>query len=175
MAGRFRPAGAATGISECLSLLGHARPMPMKPPIAIVLVALLACAAAAPAPAAEPGAGPSPAEAGAQDKPLDDNSVTLPTLIAPLVEGRRLTGYLYLSLRLSMASNGDANRLRDVLPLVQDKLLRALHDAPVPAAEASRPETREALTKTVMGALAQLSEIHGIKDVAFADYQAVPF
>ncbi len=101
--------------------------------------------------------------------------MTLPTLIAPLVEGQRLAGYLYLGLKLTTASYDAAGQLRDVLPLVQDTLLRALHQAPIPVAEADSPATKEAVAKRVMTALAGLSEIHGVENVAFAEYQTVPF
>ena len=101
--------------------------------------------------------------------------VVLPVLIAPVVEGARLSGYLYLSLRLTAASNSDANRLRDVLPLIQDRLLRALHNAPVAAAVADAPATRDTVLKTVTDALQSLGDIGAVKDVAFADFQNVPF
>jgi flagellar basal body-associated protein FliL len=120
------------------------------------------------------GAGSAFANEGEASGELG-NTVTLPTLIAPMVEGQRLTGYVYVSIRLTADSSSDADHLRDVLPRVQDALLRALNDSPIPAAEADSPDSKLAMSKTVADALQRLGDIQGIEGVAFADYQPVPF
>ena len=137
--------------------------MPIRPVLALVLALAFRAGSAL----AEEGGGESAGEIG--------NAVTLPTLIAPMVEGKRLTGYVYVSIRLTTASFSDADHLRDVLPRVQDALLRALNDAPLPAKEADSPAAKLAMSKTVTDALQRLGDIHGIEGVAFADYQPVPF
>jgi flagellar basal body-associated protein FliL len=136
--------------------------MPVRALLALILVFAL-------------GAGSAFANEGEGASGELGNTVTLPTLIAPMVEGQRLTGYVYVSIRLTAASSSDADHLRDVLPRIQDALLRALNDSPLPAAEADSPASKIAMSKTVTDALHRLGDIQGIEDVAFADYQPVPF
>ena len=152
------------------------RAMPMKPLILGLMVLVLALGAGpAQASSSSHDASPAPAEGKKDQDPDEDKTVTLPTLIAPVVEGQRLSGYVYLSIRLITASYGDAGHLRDILPLIQDALLRALNDSPIPAAEAETPAAKEAVIKTVKGALGRLGDVREVQDVALADYQNVPF
>jgi len=149
----------------------------MKPLVAALFaLALLSHPAQASSPPSGHEAAPDAEHGEAKEgKGEDGNRVVLPVLIAPVVQGQRLTGYLYLSIRLTADSDGNADHLRDVLPLVQDKLLRALHNAPVAAADADSPQAKDAVLKTVKDALQTLSDIRGIEDVALADYKNVPF
>jgi hypothetical protein len=139
--------------------------MMMRPLLALRFVALVFAL----------GAGSALAEEGRGDSGELGNAVTLPTLIAPMVEGQRLCGYVYLSIRLTTGSFSDADHLRDVLPRIQDALLRALNDSPLPAEEADSPAAKIAVAKTVTDALQRLGDVQGIEGVAFADYQRVPF
>jgi hypothetical protein len=151
--------------------------MTSKPWPILALIALALLGAPQTASAAEGGgheAAPPSSGSGA-DKPEEGNSVILPTLIAPMVEGPRLAGYLYLSVRLTAERYDEATHLRDILPLVQDKLLRALNDSPIPLAEAESLATKEAIVRTVRSALASIGGIDGVQDIALADYQSVPF
>lgn len=147
-------------------------------PRLVALIALglaLGSGAEASTPAQSHGAKPAHGEVAEKPKAEDPNKVMLPTLIAPVLEGARLTGYLYLTIKLTAASSRDADHLREVLPLVQDTLLRALHDHPLQAAEVDGPGAKDALIRTVMTALGRRSDIHGVEAAQLADYQSVPF
>jgi flagellar basal body-associated protein FliL len=101
--------------------------------------------------------------------------VAIPVLIAPVVEGGRLVGYIYLGLKVTAHEENAADRMRDQLPLLQDQILRAFNNAPIPAAEADSDEAKAALVKTATAALAGLKEAEGVETVELTDAQNVPF
>jgi flagellar basal body-associated protein FliL len=132
---------------------------------ALMLAGVLACPLAA---AAEEGEGQNPTGA-------DPRGVAIPVIIAPVVDGDRLVGYLYLGLKLVTDADSAADRMRDDLPLLQDRILRAFNNAPIPAAEAGTEEAKAALIKTATTALTGLREAEGVRQVEVTDIQNVPF
>jgi flagellar basal body-associated protein FliL len=141
----------------------------------LVILAAALCAiggVCAPAFASE-----SPAEGEGADKPqaADPRSVSIPVVIAPVVDGGKLVGYIYLGLKLMAEREGAADRMRDELPLLQDRILRAFNNAPISAADAGTDAAKAALVKTATSALASLAEAQGVTAVTLTDMQNVPF
>lgn len=112
---------------------------------------------------------------GAAENGGNSRNINIPVLIAPVVDGKTLVGYLYISLRLTTADSDVTEHVRDVLPLVQDSLLRALNDAPIRAADATTQAGRDAVLKTATAALGALSDTKGITSIAVTEVQSVPF
>jgi len=130
---------------------------------AMLLAAALAC---------PPGAA---AEEGDKPQASDSRSLSIPVVIAPVVQEGRLVGYLYLGLKVTANQENAAERMRDELPLLQDQILRAFNNAPIPAEEAGTDKAKASLIQTATAALAGLKEAEGVAEVELTDIQNVPF
>jgi hypothetical protein len=103
----------------------------MKRAILIMLLAAL------PAMAAEEGGGHGDAAAGqARKGGAPGTNVEMPFLMAPVTdEGGKLSGYAYISTRLTASSGGAALTVRDKLPFIQDAFVRDVNARQVTAAD----------------------------------------
>jgi hypothetical protein len=89
--------------------------------------ALIFAVIAAPAFAAENGAGEDGAKAGAPGTNID-----MPFLMAPLTDGDgKLSGYAYVSSRLTATSDVIATQVRDRIAFIQDAFVRDVNAAEV--------------------------------------------
>jgi len=139
--------------------------------VSLLTIGLLALVPEGQAWASETSAG---SEDGTPDA-SDPLSIAIPVLIAPVVDNGRLVGYLYLGLKVVASGDDAAERMRDELPLLQDRILRAFNNAPIAAADANTDAAKAALIKTATAALAGLAEAQGVKEVTLTDIQNVPF
>lgn len=99
---------------------------------AVLLLILLLAAAPAFAGSAPVQATSAPADTGAQE-PAIANPVEMPALVAPVVGGRSLLGYLYLDVVVDAAAPGKTFQVRERAHLLQDAFVRAVHQVPVAA------------------------------------------
>jgi hypothetical protein len=145
---------------------------------------LLALALAAPSLAAEEKAKPAEVKAGEGKKGgKPGTNVDMPYLIAPLTNADgKLTGYAYLSSRLTAASDTIALAVREKLPFIQDAMLRDVNAEPVTTPDDPEkvdiPGTEKRLLSDatkVMGAgkvklitlcTVQISELHPVETPA---------
>jgi hypothetical protein len=99
--------------------------------------ALLALALALPSFAADEKVKPADVKAGEGKKGgKPGTNVDMPYLIAPLTNADgKLTGYAYLSSRLTAASDVIALAVRDKLPFIQDAMLRDVNAESVATAD----------------------------------------
>lgn len=141
--------------------------------IGFALVASPAMASGGGEHASEPAAGQS--ESGDKKSADDGNNIALPTLIVPVLKSQKLVGYVYVGVKLSAKGSSEVNHLRDILPLIQDALLRAFNDLPLGVADTDSPASRLAVTKTATGALERLGEGEKIQTIVVTDYQTVLF
>jgi hypothetical protein len=153
---------------------------------------LLALILVAPSFAAEEKAKPAEGQAGEKSgekagetkkggKP--GTNVDMPYLIAPLTNADgKLTGYAYLSSRLTASSDTVALAVRDKLPFIQDAMLRDVNAEPITTADDPEqvdiPGTEKRLLSDatkVMGAgkvklitlcTVQISELHPVQTPA---------
>lgn len=100
----------------------------------IALLAFLAMTA--PALAAEHGAPASKAEGDAKKGGKPGTNVDMPLLMAPLTnqEGK-LSGYAYISSRLTASSEGAVTDVREKLPFIQDAMVRDINNTGVATAD----------------------------------------
>lgn len=97
-----------------------------------VLIMLLV---ALPAMAAEEGHGSGQAQGGARKGGAPGTNVEMPFLMAPITnEEGKLSGYAYISSRLTASSGGAALTVRDKLPFIQDAFVRDVNALQVTAA-----------------------------------------
>lgn len=98
---------------------------------------LLMLALAAPTFAADETGKPADAKAGEPKKGgRPGTNVDMPPLIAPLSDADgKLTGYAYLSSRLTAASDVIALAVRDKLPFIQDAMLRDVNAESIATAD----------------------------------------
>ena len=110
----------------------------------VAIPVLLALTLAVPSLAAEEkGAAKTASAKGGEGKPDEakkggkpGTNVDMPPLIAPLSDADgKLTGYAYLSSRLTAASDVIALAVRDKLPFIQDAMLRDVNAEPVATAD----------------------------------------
>ena len=99
------------------------------------ILALLVVALTLPAFAAEKAEG-AKKEGGEAKKGKPGTNVDMPFLMAPLtnVEGK-LTGYAYISTRLTASTESFALTVRDKLPFIQDMMVRDVNGTAVTTAE----------------------------------------
>src|ERR1700727_2546130 len=63
-------------------------------------------------------------------------NVDMPYLMAPMTDAEgKLSGYAYLSTRLTAASEGNVLSVRDKLPFIQDVMVRDVNNAGIAAAD----------------------------------------
>ncbi|HJS46224.1 MAG TPA: hypothetical protein VJ753_07470 [Rhizomicrobium sp.] len=82
------------------------------------------------APKAEHGA--AKAEHGEAKKGAPGTNVDMPYLMAPLIDADgKLTGYAYISSRLTASAEGGGTAVRAKLPFIQDLMVRDVNTTPV--------------------------------------------
>ena len=91
-----------------------------------------------PAFAAEHGGGAAKPEGGHEPKKggKPGTNVDMPLLMAPMTNADgKLTGYAYISSRLTATSEGVVTDVREKLPFIQDLMVRNINNAGVTAAD----------------------------------------
>jgi hypothetical protein len=150
------------------------------------ILALLVAALALPAVAAEKAEGAKKeGKAGEPKKGQPGTNVDMPFLMAPLTNAEgKLTGYAYISTRLTAKSDTFALAVRDKLPFIQDAMVRDVNGNAVTTAEdpqsvdVPRLESRLlADAQKVMGAdkvklitvcTVQIAELHPVQTQALS-------
>lgn len=107
-------------------------------------------------------------------QPLDPRVVNIAVLVAPVVEGGRLSGYLYMSVNLRAVSEPAAAKIKRDLPLIQDALLRALYARPLEREAAKAQDIGKALAARLKAASAGLVEAAALEALEIASLVRVP-
>jgi len=132
--------------------------------------ALILVLAAAPALAAETEAGKDGDKPGAPGTNID-----MPFLMAPMTgEDGKLSGYAYISSRLTAGSDASANLVRDKIAFIQDAFVRDVNRIEV-AASGTPPAVDNAALETRL--LADARGVVGqgkIKSIAITQVQIAP-
>jgi len=143
---------------------------------------LLALALAAPSFAAEEKAKPAEAKAGEakggegkkKGGPAGTN-VDMPPLIAPLTNAEgKLTGYAYISSRLTAASDTIALSVRDKLPFIQDAILRDVNAEPVATPDDPEKVDIPGVEKRLLSDAAKVMGAGKVKLITLCTVQVAP-
>jgi hypothetical protein len=118
-----------------------------------------------------------PATEGAQAAPvqgLDPRVVNIAVLVAPVVDQGKLSGYLYLSVKLKAVTETGAEKIKVDLPLIQDAFLRALYAHPIERHVADSKGIEAALAADLKAASTGLIEATSLEAVEVLNVVRVP-
>ncbi len=143
-----------------------------------VIPALLALALAPASLAAgeKPAAGKAAdAKPGEVKKGRPGTNIPLETLLAPLTnEEGKLTGYAYLSSRLSAASERDALAAREKLPFIQDAMLRDVNAEAVSTPDDPEKVDIAGVEKRLLSDAAKVMGPGKVKAITICTVQVAP-
>jgi hypothetical protein len=135
----------------------------MRKAASLVLMAAVAMSAVAPAVfAAEEGHGAKKEHGeakkeGGAEKGKPGTNVDMPYLMAPLTDADgKLTGYAYISSRLTAATDGGGTAVREKLPFIQDLMVRDVNAISVTAHDDPEKVDIAATEKRLLAAAAKV-------------------
>ena len=142
----------------------------------LALAAVLAVSAFMPAlRAAEEGAAKSEGKDGAPKKGAPGTNVDMPYLMAPMTDaGGKLSGYAYLSTRLTAASEANALLVRDKLPFIQDAMVRDVNSAGIATADDPEKVDVPAVEKRLLADAAKVMGAGKVKLITVCTVNIAP-
>jgi hypothetical protein len=110
------------------------------------------------------------AEEGGEKKPAkaSENSVEMPALIAPVAVDGRLSGYFYISSRVTATSATNAIAIREKLAFIQDAFVREVNLHPIQVTDAAKLDRAE-LGKRLMENARKVIGNNSITGIAFGE------
>lgn len=122
------------------------------------------------APAALAGGGSAKPEAEAD--PESASRIDMPPLVAPLIVGGRLKGYVYITLSIQAGAVSDVWAIRNRTPFVQDAFIREVYLTPLAGAAIADIDTKALADRLAARARAAVPGTP-IKDVKVSALQIV--
>jgi hypothetical protein len=114
------------------------------------------------------------AEPAAPVQGFDPRVVNIAVLMAPVVDQGRLSGYLYLSVRLKAVTETGAAKIKVDLPLIQDAFLRALYARPIERKVAESEAVEAALAADLKAASTSLIDEASLEALEVLSVVRVP-
>jgi hypothetical protein len=107
---------------------------------------------------------------GVEKKPAkpSENSVEMPSLIAPVVIDGKLSGYFYISSRVTANSATSAIAIREKLAFIQDAFVREVNLHPIQTADAAKLDRAE-LGRRLIGNARKVMGNSSITGIAFGE------